>query len=428
MPKFKYKAVTASGRTKTGTVEAADRHLAIGQLRGKTRQILSLTEEKSEKKATGGNRKNLTKPDKKAESPVTKTGKSSLKVKSRFTSKELVGLNFLKRLLELHSSGMPLGDSVRLLSQRISDPQMKSICSQLWKELSEGRTLAASLATMPSVFGSSVIYVIEAGEQTGELVPILEKIVTYMDERREIKAKVLGSLVYPVFIICVAIAVIIMVLTFLMPQIDNMLSQLGGKRNLAAHLLIESGELMQVGGPFILGAFLIFGLGFMQWRRSERGRKVTDGILLRMPLIGPITLYSNLFQTSNLLATLLASGLTTTEALRLTERTIDNRDLRDRFNATRAQVNEGVAVSVALRHNHFMPDLSLDILSVGEDTGNLVHSLTEITKSFREQLSQRMNRMAVLVSSGSLTVACAIVAVVAYVMVSSIFQVSKSIG
>ena len=175
MPKFNYKAVTASGRTKKGTVEAADRHLAIGQLRGKTRQILSLTEEKSEKKATGGNRKNLTKPDKKAESPVTKTGKSSLKVKSRFTSKELVGLNFLKRLLELHSSGMPLGDSVRLLSQRISDPQMKSICSQLWKELSEGRTLAASLATMPSVFGSSVIYVIEAGEQTGELVPILEK-------------------------------------------------------------------------------------------------------------------------------------------------------------------------------------------------------------------------------------------------------------
>ncbi len=323
---------------------------------------------------------------------------------------------------------MPLGDSVRLLSQRISDPQMKGICSQLWKELSEGRTLAASLATMPAVFGSSVTYVIEAGEQTGELVPILKKIVTYMEERREIKAKVLGSLVYPVFIICVAIAVIIMVLTFLMPQIDNMLSQLGGKRNLAAHLLIESGELMKVGGPFILGALLIFGLGFMQWRRTEKGRKATDGMLLRMPLIGPITLYSNLFQTSNLLATLLASGLTTTEALRLTERTIENRDLRDRFNATRTQVNEGVAVSVALRHNRFMPDLSLDILSVGENTGNLVHSLTEMTKSFREQLSQRMSRMTVLVSSGSLTVAFAIVAVVAYVMVSSIFQVSKSIG
>jgi type IV pilus assembly protein PilC len=219
-----------------------------------------------------------------------------------------------------------------------------------------------------------------------------------------------------------------MVLTFLMPQIDNMLSQLGGKRNLAAHLLIESGELMKVGGPFIFGALLLFGLGFTQWRRTEKGRKVTDGMLLRMPLIGPITLYSNLFQTSNLLATLLASGLTTTEALRLTERTIENRDLRDRFNATRTQVNEGVAVSVALRHNRFMPDLSLDILSVGENTGNLVHSLTEMTKSFREQLSQRMSRMTVLVSSGSLTVAFAIVAVVAYVMVSSIFQVSKSIG
>ncbi len=429
MPQFKYKAVTASGRTKTGTLEAADRRQAISQLRGKTRQVLSLTEQKSTKKPSIGSNK-FGKAGNKAtkESNGKGTPKRRFSFKGRFTSKELLGLNFLKRLLELHSSGMPLGDSVRLLSQRISDPQLKAICSQLWKELSEGHTLAAAMTTLPSVFGSSVTHVIEAGEQTGELVPILQKIVSYMEERRAIKAKVLGSLAYPVFIICVAIAVIVMVLTFLMPQIDNMLTQLGGKRNFAAHLLIETGEFMKVGGPFILGSLLIFGLGFSQWRRAETGRKVTDRVLLRLPLVGPIIFYSNLFQTSNLLATLLASGLTTTEALRLTERTIDNRDLRQRFNTTRSQVNEGVAVSSALRQNRFMPDLSLDILSVGENTGNLVHSLTEMTKSFREQLTRRMHRMTVLISSGSLTIAFGIVATVAYVMISSIFQVSKSIG
>ncbi len=431
MPQFKYKAITASGRTKTGVMEASDRRQVIAQLRGKTRRVLSVNEEKTTPKASNARLKKFGKKTKEpggADRPKTSRAISFSSLKGRFTSKELLGLNFMKRLLELHSSGMPLGDSVRLLSQRISDPQLKGVCGTIWKELSEGRTLASAMSTIPTIFSNSVTHVIEAGEQTGELVPILQKIVTYLDERREIKAKVLGSMTYPVFIICVAIAVILMVLTYLMPQIDTMLNQLGGKRNFAAHLLIESGEFMKVGGPFILGALVIFGLGFTQWRKTDTGLKVTDRILLRLPLVGPITRFSNLFQTSNLLATLLASGLTTTEALRLTERTINNRDLRERFNSARGQVNEGVGVSTALRQNKFMPDLALDILSVGENTGNLVHSLTEITKSFRDQLSRHMHRMTVMVSSGSLTVAFLIVAIVAYVMVSSIFQVSKSIG
>jgi type II secretory pathway component PulF len=269
--------------------------------------------------------------------------------------------------------------------------------------------------------------VIEAGEQTGELNPILEKIVSYMEERREIRSKVMGSMAYPIFVILIAIAVIIGVLTFLMPQIDNMLSQLGGERNLAAHLLIESGEILKVIGPFLVAALAIFGLSFSQWRKTDTGRKVTDTFLLRLPIIGPITLYSNLFQTCNLLGTLLASGLTTTEALRLTERTINNLDLRQRFNTTRTQVNEGIGFTTALRQNKFMPDLPLDILTVGENTGNLVHSLGEITKSFRVQLSQKMDSMTVMVSSGALGVAFGIVAMVAYVMVSSIFQVSGAL-
>lgn len=427
MPQFKYKAITASGRNKSGTLEAADKRQAIAQLKGKMRQILSITEQKPAKKKPAANRNQFGQASKKSEATNGNGAKPS-RFKGRFGSKEMLGLNFLKRLLELHSSGMPLGDCIRLLSQRISDPQLKEVCSRIWKELSEGRTLAAAMGTLPAVFGTSITHVIEAGEKTGELVPILQKIVTYLEERREIKAKVLGSLAYPVFIICVALGVILMVLTFLMPQIDGMLASLGGERNFAAHILIEGGEFMKVGGPFLMGALLIFGLGFTQWRKTQVGRKVTDRFLLRMPLAGPITLYSNLFQTCNLLSTLLASGLTTTEALRLTERTIDNRDLRERFNTTRTQVNEGIGFTTALRQNRFMPDLSLDVLSVGENTGNLVHSLTEVTKSFREQLTLRMHRMTVLVSSGSLTVAFGIVAVVAYVMITSIFQVSKSIS
>ncbi len=427
MPQFTYKAITASGRTRTGTLEAPDKTSAIQELRRKTKQILSITEQKSAQ--SNSKKKNFGKDKKPKSTEKTKAqkDKQAAKALKRVSSKEVLCLNFLKRLHELHASGLALGDAIRLLSQRLSEPQLKAVCAHVWKEISEGRNLAVAMASLPDIFPPSITFVIEAGEQTGELNPILEKIVSYMEERREIRSKVMGSMAYPIFVILIAIAVIIGVLTFLMPQIDNMLSQLGGERNLAAHLLIESGEILKVIGPFLVAALAIFGLSFSQWRKTDTGRKVTDTFLLRLPIIGPITLYSNLFQTCNLLGTLLASGLTTTEALRLTERTINNLDLRQRFNTTRTQVNEGIGFTTALRQNKFMPDLPLDILTVGENTGNLVHSLGEITKSFRVQLSKKMDSMTVMVSSGALGVAFGIVAMVAYVMVSSIFQVSGAL-
>jgi type II secretory pathway component PulF len=429
MPEFSYKAITASGRTRTGTLDASDKTSAIHILKKKTKQILSITEIKSAK--SNSKKKNFGKEKKTKGKEPEKTkaqkDKQAAKTLKRLSSKEVLSLNFLKRLHELHASGLALGDAIKLLSQRLSEPQLKAVCAHVWKEISEGRNLASAMASLPDVFPPSITFVIEAGEQTGELNPILAKIISYMEERREIRAKVLGSMAYPIFVIMIAIAVVIGVLTFLMPQIDNMLSQLGGERNFAADLLIRSGEFLKVTGPFILAGLGIFGLSFSQWRKTDTGRKVTDAFMLKVPLIGPITLYSNLFQTCNLLGTLLASGLTTTEALRLTERTINNLDLRQRFNTTRSQVNEGIGFTTALRQNKFMPDLPLDILTVGENTGNLVHSLGEITKSFRVQLSQKMDNMTVLVSSGALGFAFGIVAMVAYVMVSSIFSVSGSL-
>jgi general secretion pathway protein F len=103
----------------------------------------------------------------------------------------------MKRLLELHGSGMPVADSVKLLHQRLSDPQQKEIAGTLWRELSEGRSLARAMRLMPDYFGESTSYVIEAGEATGSVAPILRRIIGYIEEKREIRSKVLGSMAYP---------------------------------------------------------------------------------------------------------------------------------------------------------------------------------------------------------------------------------------
>jgi type II secretory pathway component PulF len=335
---------------------------------------------------------------------------------------------FLKRVLELHGSGLPLGDSIRILSQRLSDPEQKQVATALWRDLSEGATLALALTRQPRYFSGSVAFVIEAGEATGHLAPILRKVVDYLEEKHEIRKRMLASMAYPAFICTVAVAVVVLFLAYLLPQIQNMLDRLGGEMTWSARLLIDGSDLLLKAGPFVLVALVAAGFGLRQWRRTETGRRLTDAWALRLPLLGKIFLYGDLFQAGNLVGTLLDSGINTTEALRLTERAIRNTELRERFHLARSQVNEGLSVAQAFKRNNFMPDLAIDILTVGENTGNLGRGMEEITRGFRDELTRRLGLLTNLVSSGALVLAFALVALIAIGIVTSIFQVSRTLS
>ncbi|MGE4550295.1 MAG: type II secretion system F family protein, partial [Opitutales bacterium] len=343
-------------------------------------------------------------------------------------SGEQAGLAFLKRLHELHSSGMPVADSVKLLNQRLSDPVQKQIAATLWKELSEGRSLARAMRRMGGIFGASSTYVVEAGEATGNVAPILAKIIAHLEESRGIRKKVMASMAYPTFICCVAFGVVIFFLLYLLPQIQDMLESLGGEMNFGAKLLINGSAFLIKIGPFLIVAMGIVGFCFYQWRRTDKGKVQLSIAILRIPLIGKILYYSGLFQTASLMETLVSSGIGLTENLRLVERTIGNENMRRNFHLARVAVTEGKSLPDAFRQYKLMPIMQLDILDIGEKTGNLGHSLGEIANAYRNELSRRIKLMTNVVSGGALGFAFALVALVAVSIVTSIFQVSKSIS
>jgi type II secretory pathway component PulF len=342
--------------------------------------------------------------------------------------RESIGLLVLKRLMELHGSGLPVGDSIRILSQRLSDKEQAAIVQTLWRDLSEGSTLAGAMSRQARYFPSSISYVIEAGEATGNLAPILRKVIDYLEEKEAIRKKMLASMVYPAFICTVAIAVVILFMTVLLPQIQSMLDRLGGEMTWSARILIDGSSFIAQTGPFLLLGLVIGIIGFRQWRCTESGLGRSDSWLLKIPLLGKIFYFGDLFQVSNLISTLLESGINTSETLRLTERTIKNTKLRERFNTARGQVNEGLSIAQAFQRNQFMPDLAVDILTVGENTGNLAHSMNEITKGFRNELTARLSKLTTLISSGALICAFVLVALIAMGIVTSVFQVSRSLS
>ena len=384
MSEFKYQAINPKGKTVSGVIDATSERDARKKLRAAKLTLLKFTN------IRGGNSKKDAKPKK--TSGLFKGGV----VRKGSAKGEKLGLEFLKRLNELHGSGMPVADSVKLLNLRLSDPYQKEIAGTLWRELAEGRTLSKAMRLLPQYFAESSTFVIEAGEATGNLTPILAKIIAHLEEKREIRSKVVGSMTYPVFVGLVAIGVVLFFLFFLLPQIQEMLDSLGGELNLMAKILINGSNLLLTIGPFALIGILV-GLGsIIQWNKSEKGGLILDKSILQLPLFGNILYLSELFQLSSLLSTLIASGIGLTENLRLCEKTIKNRFLRTQFRSARALVNEGKSLPDSLRKFNFMPLMQLDVIEVGEKTGNLGNSMEDTSKAFRDQLTKKIKIMTII--------------------------------
>ena len=417
MREFKYVAINKRGKYSSGQVAAKNVKDAKAQLLQEGLTPLKLTSlGKSEIGKSNSSKERNTSPTKRSE-----IAKGSQKG-------ERLGLEFLKRLHELHSSGMPIAESVKLLNLRLSDPHQKEIAGSLWKELAEGRTLSRAMRILPQYFSESSTFVVEAGEATGNLAPILAKIILHLEEKREIRSKVMSSMTYPGFVGFIAFGVVLFFLFFLLPQIQEMLDSLGGELNMMAKILINGSNLVLTIGPFFVIAISV-ALGILyRWSKTEKGGVIFDQNLLRVPLFGEILYLSEMFQLSSLLATLIWSGIGLTENLRLCEKTIRNRFLRSQFRLARALVNEGKSLPESLRKFKFMPLMQLDVIEVGEKTGNLGNSMEDSSRAFKDQLSKKIKTMTTLVSGAALGFAFSLVALVAISIVTSIFQVSKSIS
>ena len=420
MPTFSYKAIGPKGQTVTGTLEASDRRHVVLKLADQNIKPIAVTASDSSAQTV--------ETDESIDFFKSSRGKKSALWSRFFRSDKKLGLNFLRKLLELLSSGMPPGDAVKLLSLRLTDPQLKELADNLWKNLSEGRSLAASMAAARGAFSATAIHLVEAGEASGNLAPILEKIIDQMDETNELRSRILNSLAYPAFICVVAFGVVGFFLGFLLPKIRNMIATLGGEMQFFAKALIATSDFGLKFGPIIVVVAVLAVVALFQWRKTPKGRKVTDYWKLRLPFVGKIFLYAEIFQTSSLMATLMDSGVNTTETMRLCHKTIQNTQMQAKFNICRRQIQEGMSMAGAFQRTHFMPDLAIDILTVGENTGNIVRGFREITKIYRRELTRSLHILTAVVSSGALIFAFVLVTLIALSIILSILQISHTLS
>lgn len=303
---------------------------------------------------------------------------------------------------------------------------MRVLCTGLWERLSEGGTLSRSMAEFPTVFDPATVNLIQAGEATGSLNDTVARIIVHLIEQKEMKRKLISAMTYPAILMLVAGGVITFFMGFLLPRMQGLLKSLGGKLPPSTQLLVNMSDFTKSYGIFVVIALGIVLVMFWQWRNTEPGRLATDSWLLKIPLVGPFILSQTILSFSQTLSVLLENGITAIEALRMTERQIGNRVHRAAFNTATGRVTEGESLSQALMRTKYFPDLVLDRLAVGENTGNVVPSLKDIAKAFQKDITHRLEMFTNVITTGVLLLVFVFVGFIAFAIVSAVFTLSSS--
>jgi len=427
MPTFAYKAKDAQGSVVGGRLEAATRRAALQKLAARRIRPLSIAEaaegdEGASLRADGG-------------SAARRFGLAALLqalrpagARREAPAKRKHALPFLQALKELLNCGIQPGDALRLLATRLSDPRQKALAAGLWDDLRQGRSLSEGLRARPEVFEESAVNLVEAGEATGHLKRVLERIVADMEERKRVRDQLAAAMAYPLFLMFVCAAVVLLFLFVLLPRIQGLLDSLGSKLPASTRLLIGLSEWTLQYGWLIGLALVGAAVGVASWRKTEKGRVAFDALVLRLPGLGRFLRDSQILQFAQSLSLLLENGITMVQALAMAERSLSNRAMRERFREARGKVVEGASLSGALKSAGYVDPLTLDIFTVGENTGNLVPGLKQMARQYTEAIDKHVKSFLGVLSVGVLLLAFAFVFLIAYGIISSVFQLSSSLS
>jgi type II secretory pathway component PulF len=421
MPRFTYTARDRSGQSVADELEAPTRKDALRRLQARGLQPLKLTERGAPTRPASTKAKRRPAAPA-AATPVPRASSSRRKIKFGRQHR----LPFLQALHDLTSSGLSAGEAIRLLSQRIKEPALRGLSTEIWDRLSEGANLSHTLKDFPQVFDESTVSLLQAGEATGNLNDTLARLIEHLSEQREMRRQLGNALAYPLFMSVVAVGVILFFLFFLLPKLQSLLDALGGELPWSTQVLVSTSDFALQYGLFVLAALVMLGISFWRWRASEPGRWATDQWSLRIPLLNTFVQSQTVLAFSQTLAVLLENGITTSEALRMTEKQIANRPHRAAFDAATDRIMEGESLSQALPATGCFPDLVLDQLAVGENTGNIVPALQKIAIGYRRSVSSQLNTFTRVIASGVLLSVFIFVGFIALAMVSAITSMSSS--
>lgn len=411
MPDFRYAARDRQGQTVRGALTAPNRKAALATLAREGLIPVELRDATSTTNPSGA-------------TPEATPGAGPAAA-PKLSSRQLN--LFWSNLLQLTSGGLSAAEAVRLLGARMEDAVLRQLAMQLWRRLSEGDQLSSALAAYPELFDREAVQLIRAGEATGHLGESLARVNQLRRERADLRRMLIEALTYPVFVCLAAGAVVLLFIFVLLPRIEQLLLGLGNDLPWATQALVSlSRGAVIATGPVLL-VLIGAAIALWRWQSTPAGKAKADALLLDAPLAGPALREASSTQMFQTLAGLLENGIPLAEALLTAAEGVGNTEIRRRLRRSVDDLLEGRTLAAAFRDTKLFPPLVTDRLAAGEEAGRLAVCLRELGREQQAAWSARMRWITQLFSIAVLLLTFALVAFVAWAIVSAVFQVSSSL-
>lgn len=330
---------------------------------------------------------------------------------------------FTKQLSILIRSGVPLMQALELLIDQFTG-QMRTILVSVKDEVKEGIALADALKKYPKTFENIYVQLIRAGEASGKLEVILDRLTDYLERQEEMRKRVSDALSYPMMQLGMAVLIVGGLLAFVVPQMKDNFTASGKQLPSATQFLITLSDLIMGHYIILLVGFIGFVVGWKYWSSTAKGARTIDEVKLRLPLIKYFAKTNAVVQFSQTLGMLIEGGVNLSEALDIVCAIIDNRVLADAIAQARDKIIKQGKIAQYLKQTNIFPPIAIYLISTGEETGKLDTMLLEVAKTYETELAELADGLSDKIGPVLLVVMALIVGFIVVAIALPIVQMS----
>jgi type II secretory pathway component PulF len=425
MPHFAYKARRRSGEVVNGVLEVPDRAAALTQVERMGLFPVAITASKEGAPAPGARPVAPRAPLSAALPPALRAWTQRQR---RPRLQEVA--TFTQQLSNLLHSGMPLTVALNSMTHLDSKGIPPEVSRQLRQDVMEGRSLSDAMSKQPVVFSDMYVNMVRAGEQSGALVDVLRRLAEHYARFAEVQSKFKSALIYPAIVACVGLLIIVFFMTFMLPRFMKIFEGMKVQLPAATQMLVSLSNFF---GNWMNWVFILLGITavailFIRYKATEAGVRRIDAFKMNAPVLGRVMRLNLFGQFARTLSTLLQNGVPVLTALKITEQVMPNRVLKEAIARTREAVTDGKTIAEPLARSKVFPQLMIDLLKIGEETGDVPGALRNIADTYENELGIALRVMTNLIEPAMIIVMAIGVGFLLFSVLSAMFAITSSIN
>lgn len=402
MALFAYTALTSSGSELSGKQQADNLNAAAQELRARGLRVLDITPTRSKSGFLG------------------QENAADWLASQRSVSPSAL-VFFFRQMAFMLRAGLPILEALALSKTQISSARLRLALKLMLKDIESGSTLSLAMKKHDAVFSEMVINLVFAGENTGNLDAIMERLAIHLEKKSAIRTQMVNAMIYPTVVFIAAVGVGAFMTLSIIPKFAEFLLGRGRALPASTQALIDFSTFVQNNGIYIVACFIAFIIALLLIYQMKRGRYLIDSLLLRIPVFGAMITTGSMAQLTWGLSTLLRSGVTVFDSLKITAGLINNRVFSDLLIHGSTLVLNGKDMVGSLQHSQ-MPDLVLQMVTVGEKTGSLDRILQELGAYYQQLLENAIKRLSAMIEPAMILFIGGMVGFVYYAFFQALFS------